>query len=118
MILINHQRDSRKYYLRYLRLFVIKVFVIFFQQTIHRLLDKLLAGIEESTLDPVRIVYLVVHLTGVIILAAYSAALISFLATQTVYLPFSTMDGLLQDGTYRFAVVGDSSDYSFFQVKQ
>lgn len=31
-------------------------------------------------------------------------------------MPFQTMDGLLKDGTYRFAVVGDSADFSFFQV--
>ncbi|KAL0119313.1 hypothetical protein PUN28_009707 [Cardiocondyla obscurior] len=72
-------------------------------------------GMEQSTLDPVRIVHFIVHLTAVVIVAAYSAALISFLAVKTFIMPFTTMDGLLKDGTYRFGVVGDSADFSFFQ---
>ncbi|XP_050484650.1 uncharacterized protein LOC126870718 isoform X4 [Bombus huntii] len=72
-------------------------------------------GMEPSPLDPTRLVHLNVHLTGVVVLAAYSAALISFLAIKTFVMPFTTMEGLLKDGTYRFAVVGDSADYSFFQ---
>lgn len=72
-------------------------------------------GMEPSTLDPIRIVHLSIHLTAVVVLAAYSAALISFLAIKTFIMPFTTMEGLLADGTYRFAVVGDSADYSFFQ---
>lgn len=71
---------------------------------------------EQSLLDPIRIIQLVIHLTGVVVLAAYSAALISSLATKTFVMPFTTMEGLLRDGTYRFGVVGDSADYSFFQV--
>ncbi|XP_071865855.1 glutamate receptor U1 isoform X2 [Bombus fervidus] len=72
-------------------------------------------GMEPSPLDPTRLVHLNVHLTGVVVLAAYSAALISFLAIKTFVMPFTTMEGLLKDGTYRFGVVGDSADYSFFQ---
>ncbi|XP_014488825.1 PREDICTED: glutamate receptor U1-like [Dinoponera quadriceps] len=72
-------------------------------------------GMEQSSLDPVRIVHFVIHITAVIILAAYSASLISFLASKKFVMPFTTMDGLLKDGTYRFGVVGDSADYSFFQ---
>lgn len=71
---------------------------------------------EQSTLDPERIMHFVIHFTAVVILAAYSAALISFLTVNTFVMPFTTMDGLLQDGTYRFGVVGDSADFSFFQV--
>ncbi|THK32961.1 probable glutamate receptor [Diachasma alloeum] len=72
-------------------------------------------GMSASILDPIRISHFVIHLTGVIILAAYSAALISALAVKTFVLPFTTMDGLLKDNTYRFGVVRDSADYSFFQ---
>ena len=67
-------------------------------------------------MDPIRIIHLVIHLTGVVVLASYSAALISSLAVKTFVMPFTTMEGLLEDGTYRFGVVGDSADYSFFQV--
>ncbi|XP_043487436.1 probable glutamate receptor [Polistes fuscatus] len=72
-------------------------------------------GMQQSLLDPVRMVQFVIHLTAVVVLAAYSAALISFLAINTFVMPFTTMEGLLKDGTYRFAVVQESADYTFFQ---
>ncbi|XP_047366952.1 probable glutamate receptor isoform X3 [Vespa velutina] len=72
-------------------------------------------GMEQSLLDPIRMVQFVIHLTAVIVLAAYSAALISFLAIKTFVMPFTTMEGLLKDGTYRFGVIQESADYSFFQ---
>ncbi|XP_076295011.1 putative glutamate receptor isoform X2 [Lasioglossum baleicum] len=72
-------------------------------------------GMEPSSLDPTRLAQLSIHLTAVVVLAAYSAALISFLAVKTFLMPFTTMEGMLEDGSYRFAVVGDSADYSFFQ---
>lgn len=68
-------------------------------------------------MDPIRMVQLSIHLTAVVVMAAYSAALISFLAIKTFAMPFTTMEGLLADGSYRFAVVGDSADYSLFQVR-
>lgn len=71
---------------------------------------------EASSLDPIRIIHFVIHMCGLVILAAYSAALISSLAVKTFVMPFTTMKGLLQDGTYRFGVVSESADYSFFQV--
>lgn len=74
-------------------------------------------GMEQSLLDPIRMVQFVIHLTAVVVLAAYSAALISFLAIKTFVMPFTTMEGLLKDGTYRFGVIQESADYSFFQVK-
>lgn len=76
----------------------------------------LLTGMAQSKLDPVRMVHFVIHLTAVIILAAYSAALISFLTVNTFVMPFTTIEGLLNDGTYRFGTIGDSADFSFFQV--
>ncbi|XP_017796565.1 PREDICTED: probable glutamate receptor [Habropoda laboriosa] len=72
-------------------------------------------GMEPSPFDPIRLVHLSVHLTAVVVLAAYSAALISYLAVKTFVMPFTTMEGLLEDGTYRFAVVHESADYSVFQ---
>ncbi|XP_011872070.1 PREDICTED: glutamate receptor U1-like isoform X2 [Vollenhovia emeryi] len=72
-------------------------------------------GMKQSTLDPVRMVHFVIHSSALVIVAAYSAALISFLAVKTFVMPFTTMDGLLKDGTYRFGVVGNSADFTFFQ---
>jgi len=74
-------------------------------------------GMQQSTLDPVRMVHFVIHITAVVILAAYSAALISFLTLKTFVMPFTTMEGLLKDKTYRFGVIGDSADFSFFKVR-
>ncbi|XP_011301405.1 glutamate receptor ionotropic, kainate 5-like [Fopius arisanus] len=72
-------------------------------------------GMATSILDPIRISHFVIHLTGVVILAAYSAALISALAVKTFVLPFTTMEGLLKDNTYRFGVVRNSADFGLFQ---
>lgn len=71
---------------------------------------------ELSTINPIRIVQFSIHLTGVVVLAAYSAALISSLAVKIFVMPFTTMEGLLKDRTYRFGVVGESADFTFFQV--
>ncbi|CAD6233938.1 GSCOCG00007415001-RA-CDS, partial [Cotesia congregata] len=72
-------------------------------------------GMELSLLNPIRIVQFSIHVTAVVILAAYSAALISSLAVKVFVLPFTTMEGLLQDRTYRFGVLDASADYTFFQ---
>ncbi|KAK0169134.1 hypothetical protein PV327_002880 [Microctonus hyperodae] len=72
-------------------------------------------GMASSIFDPIRIVHISIHLTGVILIAAYSGALISSLAVKTFSIPFTTMEGLLKDGTYRFGVVGASADFTFFQ---
>jgi hypothetical protein len=69
-----------------------------------------------SPLASARTVHLAVHLTSVILLAAYSGALISILAVQIFTMPFTTMEGLLRDGTYRFGVVPHSAEYNLFSV--
>lgn len=71
---------------------------------------------EHTIIDSVRIIHVMIHMTGVITLSAYSAALISFLAVKVIVMPFTTMEGLLEEGTYRFSVVGESADYELFQV--
>ncbi|KAL7301179.1 hypothetical protein TKK_0006150 [Trichogramma kaykai] len=73
-------------------------------------------GSVEVDIDPIRMIHLVIHFTGVILVAAYSAALISFLAVKVFVMPFTTMLGLLEDGSYKFGVVKDSADYGFFQT--
>ncbi|XP_039314129.1 glutamate receptor-like [Solenopsis invicta] len=72
-------------------------------------------GMKQSTLDSIRMMQLVIHLLALVIVAAYSASLISHLAVKTFVMPFTTMDGLLQDNTYRFSVIKDSADYNIFQ---
>jgi hypothetical protein len=57
-------------------------------------------------------VYLTSYLVGVVILAAYSAALISFLAVKRTVLPFETLQQLVTDGTFKFNLApGDLLSY-------
>ncbi|CAL1673816.1 unnamed protein product [Lasius platythorax] len=72
-------------------------------------------GMDQSTLDPVRMVHLVTYLTAVVILAAYSAALISFLTVKTFVMPFTTMEGLLKEEGFSCGVIGNSAYYTFLQ---
>ncbi|XP_074094952.1 glutamate receptor 1 isoform X1 [Cotesia typhae] len=58
-----------------------------------------------------RIVYFAMLVSAFILSAAYSAALISFLAVSEDKLPFSSLDEFVEDGTYKFLVLKDSADY-------
>lgn len=95
---------------------ILKLCIIFFKCIIIITKCNILPGMQQSTLDPVRMVHLVTYLTAVIILAAYSAALISFLTVNTFVMPFTTMEGLLKDGSFRCGVIGNSAYYAFLQV--
>ena len=64
-----------------------------------------------------RFFFWVFFLTMVIAHAAYSATLISFLAVETLVLPFQGLEGLLSDGTYRLGVVNGTAMYDYFRVK-
>jgi len=63
-----------------------------------------------------RIVTLTSHMTSLVLMAAYSAFLISSLAVQHQDLPFRDLQGLLQDGSYRLGVMRNSSDFNMFDV--
>ncbi|XP_018371881.1 PREDICTED: uncharacterized protein LOC108766848 [Trachymyrmex cornetzi] len=47
----------------------------------------------------------------VIILSTYFASLISYLALNTAKLPFSTLEGYVEDGTYKLLVLQNSAEY-------
>jgi hypothetical protein len=64
-----------------------------------------------------RLVYLTAYLTAVILLSAYSAALISFLTKKSIALPFRNLQGLLKDGTYKLGVRENSAEYRMFEVR-
>ncbi|XP_034940721.1 glutamate receptor ionotropic, delta-2-like [Chelonus insularis] len=70
-------------------------------------------GMDMSLLNSIRMVHFAIHLTGVVVMAAYSAALISSLAIVVYEKPFDSIEGLLRDGTYRFGMA--QSAYGFFQ---
>ncbi|THK33013.1 glutamate receptor 1 [Diachasma alloeum] len=60
---------------------------------------------------PLRIVYLSIFISSLVVSAAYAASLISFLAVSSSYLPFNTVEQFAADGTYKLVVLKDSSDY-------
>ena len=64
---------------------------------------------------PCRTVYLTSYLVGVVLLAAYSAALVSFLAVKGEVMPFQTLHDLLGAETYNLNVPS-GVELSFFRV--
>jgi hypothetical protein len=56
------------------------------------------------------------NVTTTVLLAAYSAALISFMTVQNVKLPFTTFEGLLQHGEYRLGTEQGTAYISYFKV--
>lgn len=68
-------------------------------------------------MEALRAIHLITYLTAIIIMAAYAAALISFLAIKTDYIPFTTMQGLIDDNTYKMGVVTGSSDHILLKVQ-
>jgi len=61
-----------------------------------------------------RIVTFTSYVTSLVLMAAYSAFLISSLAVQ--HLPFRDLQGLLHDGSYRLGVLRDSWELKMFVV--
>nr|KAF7425196.1 hypothetical protein H0235_007634 [Vespula pensylvanica] len=57
-------------------------------------------------------------LLAVVLSAAYSAALISFLTSGTTVLPFRSLKGFVEDGTYQLSVFRGSADYDMFAYSQ
>jgi hypothetical protein len=55
-------------------------------------------------------------MTSLVILAGYSASLISSLAVERRNLPFRDLQGLLYDGSYKLGVLGNSSYIDMFDV--
>jgi hypothetical protein len=55
-------------------------------------------------------------MTSLVLIAAYSAFLISSLAVQHHDLPFRDLQGLLEDGSYRLGVLTDSYEFNIFEV--
>lgn len=64
-----------------------------------------------------RLVCAVTHFTMVVILAAYSASLVSYLAFRQPVLPFSTFSELLNDSTYQLGVHAASYIGKFDMVR-
>jgi hypothetical protein len=56
------------------------------------------------------------YVAAVVLVAAYSGALISFLTLQRVNPPFTTLRGLLHHGGYRVATIAKSAHFNTFYV--
>ncbi|XP_076677003.1 glutamate receptor ionotropic, delta-2 isoform X2 [Andrena cerasifolii] len=61
--------------------------------------------------SPLRLAFLSIFVSSLIILSAYSASLISFLTISTVSLPFTTLEGFAHHGSYKLIVFKNSADY-------
>lgn len=56
------------------------------------------------------------YLTALVMIAAYSGALISFIAVEQPRLPFKSLAELVRDGSYRILVSRDTASYRYFEV--
>ncbi|XP_028046100.1 glutamate receptor 2 [Monomorium pharaonis] len=63
---------------------------------------------KESSM---RLVFLSIYVSSIVILSIYSASLISYLALCTPKLPFSTLEGYVEDGSYKLIVLQNSAEY-------
>jgi hypothetical protein len=63
-----------------------------------------------------RIVILTASVVSMVLMAAYSAFLISSLAVQRQHLPFRDLQGILDDGSYRLGVFRGGSYFNMFRV--
>ena len=63
-----------------------------------------------------RLVYITAYFTALVLLAAYSAALISSLTVYRSNLPFQDLEGILRDRTYKLGVMDKSEMYYTISV--
>ncbi|XP_024892967.1 probable glutamate receptor [Temnothorax curvispinosus] len=66
---------------------------------------------EFPSESPVRLAFLSISTSSIVILAIYSGSLISFLALCTPKLPFSTLEGYVKDGSYKLILLRNSAEY-------
>jgi hypothetical protein len=86
---------------------------------VHQLMSHTLhcAGHEKTPRSwPCRLVYLTAYLTAAVLLAAYSATFISFLAVRHSAMPFNTFEEMLRDGSYQLGILERSVELSIFDV--
>jgi hypothetical protein len=83
----------------------------------NEMISPCIAGQRDDVNNtPGRIVILTTYMTSLVLLAAYSAFLISSLAVQPRELPFRDLQGLLYDGSYKLGVVDRTSTINIFDV--
>ncbi|KAK2576887.1 hypothetical protein KPH14_005512 [Odynerus spinipes] len=76
-------------------------------------------GLSEFPSDPsLRLAFISIFVSAIIVSAAYSASLISFLTVTSVSLPFSNLDDFANDGSYKLIVFVNSADYDMFATSK
>lgn len=65
---------------------------------------------------PGRILVISSYLVSVVVLTAYSGALISFIAVEIPRVPFHSLGELVKDSSYTVQVVKDTAAYMYFAV--
>lgn len=78
--------------------------------------EKFPEKLDFPTASPMRIAYFSVLTTGVILLAIYSASLISYLTVSSPTVPFATLTEFARDGSYKLVAFQQSADYDLFAV--
>jgi hypothetical protein len=71
---------------------------------------------EEARSTSGRTLIFMSYMMSVLLVAAFSAFLVSSLAVQPRRLPFNDLQGLVNDGSYRLGVVPNSSVLNIFDV--
>jgi hypothetical protein len=61
-------------------------------------------------------VVLTAQFTALVLMAAYSGTLVSFLTVRKTTPPFRTLSELLADGSYQLGVISKSAEYEYFAV--
>jgi hypothetical protein len=67
-------------------------------------------------MDCCRVVYLTTYLSAVVLLASYSATLISYLTVRIVQVPFNDLEEFLIAGTHKLGTLADSTVLTLFKV--
>jgi hypothetical protein len=64
-----------------------------------------------------RVIVMTSYVTTTVLLAAYSAALISFMTLQDFKLPFSSFQELVRHKEYRLVTLPGTAQMSYFDVR-
>jgi hypothetical protein len=87
------------------------------QHVFSELISPCIAGQRDDVNNTSgRIVVLTAYVTSVVLMAAYSAFLISSLAVQHRELPFRDLQGLVHEGSYKLGVVDNTSTINILDV--
>lgn len=95
--------------------FFLFLFFSFFNN--YTLRTKLFAyTLDIPNRSSLKIAYFSIYILAVVLSAAYSAALISYLTSGIRKLPFRSLESFVEDGTYKLSVSRGTAEYDQFAV--